>query len=139
MTRNRICNCSSFKILIRSGPKKCDLDTPSEYWFLLVPQVGFKPAGGIRTSSESLLWLVLVKEELGSDWLHPQLFRLGASSLLADIERQVGTGYNTANNTPDCTTIRTTKSSTNSTTDGTTNSTANGTSNSIANGTTNDT
>ncbi|XP_075900381.1 deoxyribose-phosphate aldolase [Nelusetta ayraudi] len=52
-------------------------------------KVGFKPAGGIRTSHESLLWLVLVKEELGFDWLSPQLFRLGASSLLADIERQI--------------------------------------------------
>lgn len=53
-------------------------------------QVGFKPAGGIRTAQESLLWLALIKEELGSDWLCPQLFRIGASSLLADIERQVG-------------------------------------------------
>lgn len=53
------------------------------------PQVGFKPAGGIRTAQESLVWLALIKEELGNDWLSPHLFRLGASSLLADIERQV--------------------------------------------------
>lgn len=52
-------------------------------------QVGFKPAGGIRTAQESLVWLTLIKEELGSEWLHPHLFRFGASSLLADIERQV--------------------------------------------------
>lgn len=52
-------------------------------------QVGFKPAGGIRTAEESLVWLSLIKEELGNDWLCPHLFRLGASSLLADIERQV--------------------------------------------------
>lgn len=58
--------------------------------FLVVSQVGFKPAGGIRTAQESLMWLVLMKEELGPDWLRPHLFRLGASSLLADIERQVG-------------------------------------------------
>ena len=57
---------------------------------LLVLQVGFKPAGGIRTAQESLVWLTLMKEELGDDWLRPTLFRLGASSLLADIERQVG-------------------------------------------------
>lgn len=54
-------------------------------------QVGFKPAGGIRTAQESLVWLALIKEELGNDWLSPHLFRLGASSLLADIERQVRT------------------------------------------------
>ena len=51
--------------------------------------VGFKPAGGIRTAKESLAWLALVKEELGNDWLSPKLFRFGASSLLADIERQL--------------------------------------------------
>lgn len=55
------------------------------------PQVGFKPAGGIRTARESLVWLILMKEELGNDWLSPHLFRLGASSLLADIERQART------------------------------------------------
>jgi deoxyribose-phosphate aldolase len=52
-------------------------------------QVGFKPAGGIRTAKQSLDWLVLMKEELGDDWLHADLFRLGASSLLSDIERQL--------------------------------------------------
>ncbi len=52
-------------------------------------QVGFKPAGGIRTAKDSLLWLILMKEELGHDWLGPRLFRFGASSLLGDIERQL--------------------------------------------------
>lgn len=52
-------------------------------------QVGFKPAGGIRTAKQSLDWLILMKEELGNAWLSPTLFRLGASSLLADIERQL--------------------------------------------------
>ncbi len=52
-------------------------------------QVGFKPAGGIRTAKEALEWLILMKEELGDPWLRPSLFRLGASSLLADIERQL--------------------------------------------------
>lgn len=51
--------------------------------------MGFKPAGGIRTAQESVVWLTLMKEELGDEWLSPYLFRLGASSLLADIERQV--------------------------------------------------
>jgi deoxyribose-phosphate aldolase len=52
-------------------------------------KVGFKPAGGIKTAKQSLDWLALVKDELGSDWLDPFLFRFGASSLLADIERQL--------------------------------------------------
>ena len=52
-------------------------------------KVGFKPAGGIRTAKESLLWLTLMKEELGRAWLEPELFRFGASSLLGDIERQL--------------------------------------------------
>jgi deoxyribose-phosphate aldolase len=51
--------------------------------------VGFKPAGGIRTAKQSLEWLSLMKEELGNSWLQPHLFRIGASGMLADIERQV--------------------------------------------------
>jgi deoxyribose-phosphate aldolase len=51
--------------------------------------VGFKPAGGIRTAKQSLEWMMLMKEELGTDWLRPSMFRFGASSLLADIERQL--------------------------------------------------
>jgi deoxyribose-phosphate aldolase len=51
--------------------------------------VGFKPAGGLRTAKQSLDWLILMKEELGDEWLHADLFRLGASSLLTDIERQL--------------------------------------------------
>ncbi len=52
-------------------------------------RVGFKPAGGIRTAKQSLQWLILVKEELGNDWLNNKLFRFGASGLLTDIERQI--------------------------------------------------
>ncbi len=51
--------------------------------------VGFKPAGGIRAAKASLEWLILMKEELGDRWLRPALFRLGASALLTDIERQL--------------------------------------------------
>lgn len=51
--------------------------------------VGFKPAGGIRSSKDALTWLSLMKEELGDEWTHPNLFRIGASSLLGDIERQL--------------------------------------------------
>ena len=52
-------------------------------------KVGFKPAGGIRTAKQALNFQILMKEELGDEWLFPDLFRLGASSLLTDIERQL--------------------------------------------------
>lgn len=52
-------------------------------------RVGFKPAGGINTAKAALNWLILVKEELGDGWLDRSLFRIGASSLLEDIERQL--------------------------------------------------
>ena len=52
-------------------------------------KVGFKPAGGIRSAKEALTWLALMKEELGDEWRKPHLFRIGASSLLGDIERQL--------------------------------------------------
>ena len=52
-------------------------------------KVGFKPAGGLRTAKDAIAWQVLMKEELGDDWLKPALFRIGASSLLGDIERQI--------------------------------------------------
>jgi deoxyribose-phosphate aldolase len=51
--------------------------------------VGFKPAGGIRSAKQALDWEILMKEELGTRWLTPALFRLGASTLLTDIERQL--------------------------------------------------
>ena len=52
-------------------------------------QVGFKPAGGIRSAKDALNWLILMKEELGDAWLNNRLFRFGASGLLTDIERQL--------------------------------------------------
>jgi deoxyribose-phosphate aldolase len=52
-------------------------------------KVGYKPAGGISKAKDAINYLVMVKEELGNEWLQPQLFRFGASSLLADIERQL--------------------------------------------------
>jgi deoxyribose-phosphate aldolase len=51
--------------------------------------IGFKPAGGVSTAKSALAYQILMKEELGRPWLEPALFRIGASSLLADIERQL--------------------------------------------------
>ena len=60
-----------------------------EYYDRTGYKVGFKPAGGIKHAKQTLAWLALMKEELGNDWLQPNLFRFGASSLLGDIERQL--------------------------------------------------
>ena len=60
-----------------------------DYYNLTGHLVGFKPAGGIKTAKEAVQWLLLMKEELDTRWLEPELFRIGASSLLADIERQL--------------------------------------------------
>jgi deoxyribose-phosphate aldolase len=51
--------------------------------------VGFKPAGGLATAKDAMSWMILMKEELGLAWTRPDLFRLGASSMLGDIERQL--------------------------------------------------
>ena len=52
-------------------------------------RVGFKPAGGMKSAKDALNWQFLMREEMGRDWLQPDLFRLGASSMLGDIERQL--------------------------------------------------
>ena len=52
-------------------------------------RIGYKPAGGISKAKDALVYLALIKEELGDRWLQNDLFRFGASSLLGDIERQL--------------------------------------------------
>ncbi|MCE2737773.1 MAG: deoxyribose-phosphate aldolase [Rhodobacter sp.] len=52
-------------------------------------KVGYKPAGGISKARDALVYMSLMKDELGHPWLQPDLFRFGASSLLGDIERQL--------------------------------------------------
>lgn len=52
-------------------------------------KIGFKPAGGMKSAKDALNWQFLMMEELGRDWLNSDLFRLGASSMLGDIERQL--------------------------------------------------
>lgn len=60
-----------------------------DYRELTGTKIGFKPAGGLRTAKDAIAWQILMKEELGNDWLRPDLFRIGASALLGDINRQV--------------------------------------------------
>ena len=52
-------------------------------------RVGVKAAGGIRRAKQAIQYLVLVNETVGPDWLTPELFRLGASSLLNDVLMQI--------------------------------------------------
>ena len=60
-----------------------------EYLEMTGYKIGYKPAGGISTAKDVLNYQIMMKEELGNDWLQPDLFRIGASSLLGDIERQI--------------------------------------------------
>lgn len=52
-------------------------------------KVGYKPAGGISKAKDALVYLSMMRDELGLPWVQPDLFRFGASSLLGDIERQL--------------------------------------------------
>ena len=60
-----------------------------DFYYKTGKKIGFKPAGGISTSKSVLEFLILVAEELGFEWINPKLLRIGASSLLIDIERQL--------------------------------------------------
>ncbi|XP_011634168.1 deoxyribose-phosphate aldolase [Pogonomyrmex barbatus] len=65
-----------------------------EYERLTNFKIGFKPAGGIKTAAQALEWMVLIKEELGKDWLTSNRFRIGASSLLDEILETISNEYN---------------------------------------------
>jgi len=60
-----------------------------EFYEFSGKKIGFKPAGGISNSKSVIEFLILVMEELGVGWINPSLLRIGASSLLIDIERQL--------------------------------------------------
>ena len=61
------------------------LEAVRDYRLATGRQIGVKPAGGIRTSKDAIKYLVVVNEIAGEDWLHPDWFRFGASSLLNDL------------------------------------------------------
>ena len=60
-----------------------------EFYQFSGKKIGFKPAGGISSAKSVIEFLILVKEELGEEWINSRLLRIGASSLLIDIERQL--------------------------------------------------
>lgn len=61
-----------------------------QYYEQTGQKVGIKVSGGIRTAEDAVNYYTIVKETLGSEWLGKDLFRIGASSLVADIERRLG-------------------------------------------------
>jgi deoxyribose-phosphate aldolase len=65
------------------------LEAIRDYFFATGKRIGMKPAGGIRTAKQSLAYLVMLAETLGDDWLTPDLFRFGASTLLNDVLMQI--------------------------------------------------
>ena len=65
------------------------LEAIRDYFFATGIRIGMKPAGGIRNAKQALHYLVMVKETLGDDWLTPDLFRFGASTLVNDVLMQI--------------------------------------------------
>jgi deoxyribose-phosphate aldolase len=65
------------------------LEAIRDYFYETGLRIGMKPAGGIRTAKQALVYVVMVKETLGDDWLTPDLFRFGASTLLNDLLMQI--------------------------------------------------
>jgi len=65
------------------------LEAIRDYFFATGIRIGMKPAGGIRNAKQALHYLVMLKETLGDDWLTPDLFRFGASTLLNDVLMQI--------------------------------------------------
>lgn len=65
------------------------LEAIRDHFYATGIRIGMKPAGGIRTAKQALAYLVMVKETLGDDWLTPDLFRFGASTLVNDVLMQI--------------------------------------------------
>lgn len=61
-----------------------------QYAELFGEKRGLKVSGGVRTTEDALRYLAIVKEVLGDEWLTPDLFRIGASSLVADLQKEIG-------------------------------------------------
>jgi deoxyribose-phosphate aldolase len=65
------------------------LEAIRDFFFATGRRIGMKPAGGIRTAKEALAYLVMLSETLGDDWMTPELFRFGASTLANDVVMQI--------------------------------------------------
>ncbi len=67
----------------------CMMEVVRDVYYETGRKVGIKPAGGIRASKQAVQYLVVLYETLGSEWMTPELFRFGASSLLNDVLMQI--------------------------------------------------
>ena len=67
----------------------CMMEASREFFHETGRRVGVKVAGGIRQSKQAIQYLVLVYETLGPEWMTPDLFRIGASTLLNDVLMQI--------------------------------------------------
>lgn len=65
------------------------LEAIRDYFYATGIRIGMKPAGGIRSARQALHYLVMLRETLGDDWLTPELFRFGASTLVNDVLMQI--------------------------------------------------
>ncbi len=65
------------------------MESVRDHWMRTGRRIGVKPAGGIKTAKQALHYLVMLKETLGPEWMTPELFRFGASSLANDLVRQI--------------------------------------------------
>jgi deoxyribose-phosphate aldolase len=65
------------------------LEAIREFYYKTGTKIGMKPAGGIRDAKLAIRYLVMLRETLGNDWLTPELFRFGASSLANDLLMQI--------------------------------------------------
>lgn len=65
------------------------LEAIRDHFYATGVRIGMKPAGGIKTAKQALAYLVMVNEVLGEDWMTPNLFRFGASTLANDVLMQI--------------------------------------------------
>ena len=77
------------------------LEAIRDHFFATGKRIGMKPAGGIRAAKQALAYLVMLAETLGDDWLTPNLFRFGASTLLNDVLMQIVKTADGAYQSPD--------------------------------------
>lgn len=83
--------CQAISAFFKETGKKVQLKIVLHKPMLMLKffKIGFKPAGGIKTTEQALEYTIMVETLLGKEWLKPDLFRIGASSLLDDLVRNL--------------------------------------------------
>jgi deoxyribose-phosphate aldolase len=82
---------STGKLSVGSSRQACYVMSKAvlDFYHMTGIKAGIKVAGGIRDAKDAIRYLVIVNEEMGVDWLNPDMFRFGASSLLDDVLKQI--------------------------------------------------